>query len=67
MSLVILRILLRYLAAILVTRGLLAPEMGDLISNDPDIAMAVQVAAGAIVAAVAEGWYFLAHKFGWAR
>jgi len=67
MSLVILRILLRYIAAALVTRGLIAPDMGDMISNDPDIAMAIQVAAGGIVAAAAEGWYFLAHRFGWAR
>ncbi|MGZ2448281.1 hypothetical protein ACVIRO_001035 [Rhizobium ruizarguesonis] len=67
MSLVIVRILLRYLAAVLVTRGLLSPDLVDFISNDPDIAMAIQVAAGGLVAAAAEGWYVLAHRFGWAR
>ncbi|MBW9054867.1 hypothetical protein [Rhizobium mesosinicum] len=67
MTLVFIRILLRYLAAILVTRGLIAPDLGEMISRDPDVAMTLQVASGALIAAVAEGWYFLAHKFGWAK
>jgi hypothetical protein len=65
MTLVFIRILLRYLAAVLVTRGLIAPDLGEMISRDPDIAMALQVTSGALIAALAEGWYYLAHKFGW--
>ncbi len=67
MTLVFIRILLRYLAAILVTRGLIAPDLGEMIARDPDVAMALQVAAGALLAAVAEGWYYLAHRCGWAK
>lgn len=67
MTLVLVRILLRYLAAILVTKGLIAPDLGEMISRDPDIAMAAQVASGALIAAIAEGWYYLAHRFGWAK
>ncbi|NWJ26159.1 hypothetical protein [Rhizobium sp. RM] len=67
MTLVFIRILLRYIAAILVTQGFIAPELGDLMSGDPDIAMALQILIGALIAALAEGWYVLAHRFGWAR
>ncbi|MFK0382686.1 hypothetical protein [Agrobacterium sp. NPDC090273] len=67
MTLVFIRILLRYIAAVLVTQGLIAPELGDLMSADPDIAMALQILIGALIAALAEGWYMLAHRFGWAR
>jgi len=67
MTLVFIRILLRYLAAILVTRGLIAPDLGEMISRDPDVAMALQVASGALIAAIAEGWYYLAHRCGWAK
>jgi hypothetical protein len=67
MILVFIRILLRYLAAILVTRGLIAPDLGEMIARDPDVAMALQVASGALLAAIAEGWYYLAHRCGWAK
>ncbi|QWW70171.1 hypothetical protein [Rhizobium sp. WYJ-E13] len=67
MTLVFIRILLRYLAAILVTRGLIAPDLGEMISRDPDVAMALQIASGALIAATAEGWYYLAHRCGWAK
>jgi hypothetical protein len=67
MTLVFIRILLRYLAAILVTRGLIAPDLGEMISHDPDVAMALQVASGVLIAAIAEGWYYLAHRCGWAK
>ncbi|MBB3656483.1 hypothetical protein FHX15_001711 [Rhizobium sp. BK650] len=67
MTLVLIRILLRYLAAVLVTRGLIAPDLGEMISRDPDVAVAFQVAFGALIAAIAEGWYYLAHRCGWAK
>jgi hypothetical protein len=58
---------LRYLAGFLVTKGLIAPDLGDMITHDPDVAAGLQVVAGGAVAAIAEGWYFLAHKFGWSK
>lgn len=66
MSTVVIRIALRYVAAALVSHGLLSADMTDF-SYDPDIAEAIQVGIGAVVAAAAEGWYYLAHRFGWAK
>ena len=66
MSAVIIRILLRYLSGLLIAKGLLAQDMGDMF-NDPDLIASLQVAAGAIVGAATEGWYYLAHRFGWAK
>ena len=67
MTSVIIRIGLRYLAAALVAKGVLSPEIGGLLSNDPDISMMVEIAAGAIIGLSAEAWYYLASRFGWAR
>lgn len=62
---VLTRILLRYIAMLLVAKGFFSPELGDLFASDPDILMAAQVASGAVVAAAVEGWYYLAKRFGW--
>ena len=67
MSTVFIRILLRYIAAFLIAKGALSPDMGDILASDPDLAVGAQVAAGAMVGAVAEFWYFLANRFGWAK
>lgn len=61
------RIALRYLAGLLMAKGLLAPEAGIDLATDPDVEMAIQLAAGALAGAVSEGWYFLARRFGWAK
>jgi hypothetical protein len=66
MSSVIIRIALRYVAAALVSHGLLSADMSDF-AYDPDIAEMVQVGAGIATAAAAEGWYYFARKFGWAK
>ncbi len=63
---VFIRIGLRYVAALLVARGLLDPEVGMAVGNDPDILAALQILAGALAALVAEGWYWLAKRLGWA-
>lgn len=65
MSGVIVRILLRYLAAAMVARGLISVDIGDTLSGDADIAAALELVVGLAVAAVTEGWYFLARRFGW--
>lgn len=67
MSAVFVRILLRYGSGILVAKGLLDPESGIELSNDPDIQMALQVAAGVIAGGISEGWYYLARKYYWVK
>lgn len=68
MSAVIARILLRVLAGFLIGHGL--SDFADAINADPAIAPALaeglQVVGGLIVWAAAEGWYWLAKRFGWA-
>lgn len=63
---VFIRIGLRYVAALLVARGLLDPGMGDMLANDPDLLAALQILGGVAAALVAEGWYWLAKRLGWA-
>lgn len=64
---VVIRILLRYASAALVAKGILSPDMGGLINGDPDVVMGVQVAVGVAAGLAAEGWYFLAGRFGWTK
>lgn len=59
------RILLRYLIAIITTYGLLTPELGEMITSDPDIAMFVELGVGAVAALAVEVYYTLAKKRGW--
>jgi hypothetical protein len=67
MTAVFIRILLRYLAGILVARGLLSADDGGTFSADPDIQMAVETGAGLAIGVATEGWYWLARKFGWSK
>ena len=67
MTSVIIRIALRYLAAALVAKGVFSPDIGGLLSSDPDISIMAEIAAGAAVGLAAEAWYYLANRFGWAR
>jgi hypothetical protein len=66
MSSVAIRIALRYIAAFLVAKGVLSPDITEF-SSDPDLIAGVQVALGAVLGLAAEGWYYLAHRFGWAK
>lgn len=59
------RIMLRYLAAALVARGFLGADDAASITDDPDIAMAIEVGLGTAIAGITEGWHMLARKFGW--
>lgn len=63
MTSVLIRIALRYGAAYLVARGLLTDEAGATIATDPDVQMMIGVGMGS----VAEGWYYLARRFGWSK
>lgn len=62
---VIIRILLRYGAGILVTRGLLGSDDAAAFSSDPDIQMALETGLGLAIASGTEAWHYLARKFGW--
>ncbi|MCW5706756.1 hypothetical protein [Shinella sp.] len=61
MTSVIARILLRYLAAALVTMGVLDSEIGAQIGADPDLLMLLGMAIGLAV----EMTYAAAKRLGW--
>lgn len=64
----LLRILLRYVSATMVTAGAMSQETAALV-NDPDLVPALialwPAIAGSIVALATEGYYMLAKKRGW--
>ena len=61
------RIGLRYLAGVLIAKGLLPDHLGNEISLDPDLINLVEVGIGLAAGAVAEGWYYIARKMGWEK
>lgn len=61
------RIFLRYLAAYMVARGFLTEGDGSMLSSDPDLAMMLETGIGFASGAIAEVWFILARKFGWAK
>jgi hypothetical protein len=63
MTPVFVRIFLRYLAGYLLLKGFVPQGMADQIASDPDLAAAL----GVTVMVGVEGFYFMAHKFGWAK
>ena len=63
----IIRIFLRYTTFPLLYFGLINPnEAADIIA-DPQIAQWVSLGAGIASPFLAEGWYWLARKWGWAK
>lgn len=67
MTAVIIRIVLRYGAGALIAHGLLDAESGNFLADDPDVVMLIETGVGVALAGLSEGWYWLAHKWGWAR
>lgn len=61
----ILRIILRYVAGFLVAKGLLDAQTGADLAADADLLHVMEIAAGFTIAAVTEGFYALAKRFGW--
>ena len=59
----LIRILLRYVAMALVTRGLISDEAGATLATDPD----VQLVVGALIGFATEAWYVLARRLGWSK
>lgn len=56
------RIVLRYLAAALVTYGVIPRDVGAQIALDPDIAAIIGLGIGVLV----EAGYAAARRYGWA-
>lgn len=65
MTAVIIRIGLRYIAGVLVARGLFGADDAASITSDPDIQMALETGLGLAIAAVTEWWHVLARRLGW--
>lgn len=61
------RIALRYLTLPLLAIGLILPEEQQAIIADPEIVGWVSTGLGVFAPSVAEGWYWLARRFGWAK
>jgi hypothetical protein len=65
MTAVVARIILRYAAATLVAYGVLTSDLGEMLGGDEDAAAAVEIALGAVLGMVTEGWYYVAKRYGW--
>jgi hypothetical protein len=65
MTAVVSRIILRYVAAALVAYGVLTSDLGEMLGGDEDAAAAVEIALGAVLGMVTEGWYYIAKRYGW--
>lgn len=63
MTAVLSRILARYVSGALVAYGLIPHEVGQELAMDPDVALML----GAVIGAVAEGFYAFARARGWAK
>lgn len=61
------RIIVRYAAGFFVAKGLLPSETGATLAIDIDVINYVDLALGISFAAISEGWYALARRFGWAK
>ncbi len=67
MTSVVVRIVLRYVAAALVAKGVFTSADGGALAADPDVINLVEVVAGLAIGAATEWWYALARKFGWSK
>lgn len=51
------RIALRYLSAVLVSKGILDNDTGNALIADPQIAAAIEIALGIAIASITEAWH----------
>lgn len=56
------RIALRYLSAVLVSKGILDHDTGNMLISDPQLAAAVEIALGVAIASVTEAWHAMTLK-----
>ncbi len=64
LALPISRIILRYIAAALVTYGLATPEMAGLLAADAEVERLIVVVVGGLLGAITEAAYAVARKTG---
>lgn len=62
---VFIRLLMRYIAGSLLAKGLIDAAMAHQLATDQEVIAALQIIIAFAFGAVAEGWYYLAKKFGW--
>ena len=67
MTSVVVRIVLRYVAAALVAKGVFTSADGGALATDPDLINLVEVGLGLVIGGATEWWYVLARKFGWSK
>jgi hypothetical protein len=67
MTSVVVRIVLRYIAAALVAKGVFTSADAGMFAADPDLINLVEVGAGLAIGGLTEWWYALARKLGWSR
>lgn len=58
------RIALRYLAGYFLARGWITDQS---LFSDPEIVSSINFGLAALFGLVSEGWWYLAHKYGWAK
>jgi hypothetical protein len=63
----IIRILLRYVSLPLLALGLILPEEQQALIADPQLVEWLGTGLGLVASMVAEGWYWGARRFGWAK
>lgn len=59
----VVRIALRYLAMFLAAKGYFSPEDGNMLADDPDLAMVIEIGAGFAIGVLTEWWFWLAEKW----
>lgn len=67
MTSVIIRIGLRYVAGILVAKGIADAALARDLQTDAALIGMLEAAAGFVAAAIAERWYWLARRMGWEK
>lgn len=65
MNAVLARIILRYVAAALVAKGVFSTDVGATLAGDMDIQGVAEIVVGLVASGAAESWYALAKRFGW--
>ena len=59
------RITIRYVAGYLALKGIIYASTGKALAADADLVWLVDLGLGAGMAAVTEGYYWLAKRYGW--
>jgi uncharacterized membrane-anchored protein len=61
------RIIARYAAGALMTKGVIDASTAAMLGTDAEVIGIVQTVLGAAVGGITEGFYYLARRFGWSK